>query len=350
MPSEPLLLASLQISVPAAALALVLLLLTFTAHHSQQQRDHRARQLRQTWQRVFFHSLVDLPRAAPPLAPRDAPVVLKLWLEVIESVRGQGHRTLSMQAADLGFERHALKWLDARATHRRMLGAAVLGRMGLSGAFGPMEHLLDDRDPVLSLMAARSLLMIDAERALPLVLPRIALRHDWSLIRIAAMLSDVPTEVLHPLFRVALQDHRSGAAVRLLRLIQPARIEASADMLRRFLYLMQPADVLEAALQVCHHPTLVPAIRELLRHPATRVRREATAAWGRLGGLHDTLSLGQRLLDPAWSVRRQAALALLRMPGLQPLQLQALEKALANAGASAMLAQAQAELRSGVVP
>ena len=62
------------------------------------------------------------------------------------------------------------------------------------------------------------------------------------------MLAEVPTEVLHPLFRQALQDHHSGSAARLLRLLRTARIDGDAPTLVRFLHLVQPADVLEAAL------------------------------------------------------------------------------------------------------
>ena len=321
-----------------------LLLATMVLHVGVRWDRRRVARIRARWKPVFFGAMSGEALTVPAWSERESQIVLYLWLELTELVRGAARQRLAVLAQALNFERSALAWLMHGKRHRRMLAVSVLGRMQAGVASHSLLRLADDPDPVLSLMAVRSLLQIDAEGFLPTFLPQIAHRHDWPLVRIAAMLAEIPTEVLHPMFRQALQDHRSGSAVRLLRLLHTARIDGDLPTLRRFLYLMQPDDVLEAALVAARSPQLVGAVRALRGHPSARVRAQAAAALGRIGAHEDTLQLLLLLGDPDWPVRYQAARALARLPGLDDERLDALHAVLATDEARAMLTQARAEL------
>ena len=342
--SEPSLDALLSLSAASFCLSALLLLATGGVHVWARWQRREVQRIREHWKPVLFHAMSGAPLSLPAWSSADADVLLLLWLEVTELVRGAARERLAALAQELRFEKVALTWLTHSALHRRMLAVSVLGRMRAHEALRPLERIAREADPVLSLMAVRSLLQIDAGDFLPRFLPQIALRPDWPLVRIAAMLAEIPTTVLHPLFRQALQDHRSGSAVRLLRLLRTARIDGDVPTLVRFLYLVQPAEVLEAALMSTRSPQLADAVRALRSHPNARVRVQAAIALGRVGTHDDALRLSIMLNDPVSDVRYQAARALAQLPGLPVSHLDALHAAVASAAGRATLTQARAEL------
>ena len=341
--SEPSVDALLTASALTFGLSALLLLATAGVHVLARRQQRALQQVRARWKPLFFHAMSGAPQPLPPWSQGDAGVVLHLWLEITELVQGAARERLAALAQELRFEKSALTWLGHRALHRRMLAVSVLGRMRAREALQPLERITHEPDPVLSLMAVRSLLQIDAAGFLPHFLPQIALRPDWPLVRIAAMLAEVPTEVLHPLFRQALQDHHSGSAARLLRLLRTARIDGDAPTLVRFLHLVQPADVLEAALMLTRSPQLAGAVRALRGHPDARVRVQAAAALGRVGTQVDALGLSIMVNDVEGEVRYQAARALAQLPGLPATHLAALHAAVPAGPGHAVLTQARAE-------
>ncbi len=336
---------SLVLSLAAATLlaSAIVLSLCFWVQLRKRWRTQRIAELYAQWKPVFLHAMDGERLPLPPRASPRSTVVVQLWLQLSELVRGQAHVRLTDFAHELGFEKMALAWLSSRRLRRRMLSVAVLGLVRSPAGVAPLARLVRDPDPVLSLLALRSLLLIDPAAHLPRCLPDIALREDWPLIRVAAVLAELPSDVVHPLFRKALQDHRSNSAVRLVQLLQPARIEGDAPTLQRFLYLMQPAEVLVAALKATRAPQLVRAVRALIGHPDAEVRTHIAGALGRMGTRDDALRLALMLSDESPAVRYQAAVALTRLPDLPRSHLRVLLSGLMNPQATALVNQALAE-------
>jgi HEAT repeat protein len=78
---------------------------------------------------------------------------------------------------------------------------------------------------------------------------------------------------------------------------------------------------------------------------AGRVRMAAARAIGRIGNREELSVLLQLLPDPVWWVRYHAAHGLVRLEGLQPHELQALQDGARDSFAADMLSQALAERR-----
>ena len=344
MSSETGLQLTSHIAIAAGVLSLILLLATLVTHFWRGRQASGRQRLRAQWMPVFFGVLDGSPVEAPQLRRSQRATVLRLWLDIMELVRGEARQHLAELAQRLQFDQPAARWLRRRSIRRRSLGAAVLGRMRAQGAFPSLVPLLDHPHPTLALLAMRGLLQINAKAALPLCLPKIALRPDWSLIRLAAILADVPRGTLRPAFGRALLAHRNGHPARLLRLLRPARIDPDARALARFLQPFQPPPVLVAALDVVRTPQLLRQVRWLRHHPDRLVRAGAAAAIARVGNRSDLLSLSVMLTDGDWAVRHAAALALVRMPDAEDHRVDTLLAELDNPRASAMLVQARAEV------
>ena len=332
-----------MVAVATMLASLLLLLMCGWVQVLKRRQARRIAQIHARWQPVFLHAMEGQRLPLPRRTLRRSTVVVQLWLRLSELIRGTAQARLAELAHELGFERTALHWLSSRTLRRRMLAVATLGLMRSRAGIRPLARMVRDPDPVLSLLAMRSLLLIDPAAHLPHCLPDIALREDWPLIRVAAVLAELPSDIVHPLFRKALQDHRSHGVVRLVQLLQTARIEGDEPTLRRFLLLMQPADVLVVALRASRSPQLVRAVRGLIGHPDDDVRTHVAAALGRIGTRDDALRLALMLTDDSWAVRYQAAVALTRLPDLEARHLRLLLSSLMNTQATAIVNQAVAE-------
>ncbi|MFD1712462.1 HEAT repeat domain-containing protein [Ottowia flava] len=331
------------IAIVTTLASLVLLLLCGLVQIRKRRQMLRVAEIHAQWRPIFLHAIEGERSELPRGKAQRSVVVVQLWLQLAELIRGTAQARLAAFAHDLGFEHAALRWLSSRALRRRMLGVAVLGLMRSHAGIAPLARMVRDPDPVLSVLAMRSLLLIDAAAHLRHCLPDIAMREDWPLIRVAAVLAELPSEVVHPLFRKALQDHRSKGSVRLLQLLQTARIEGDKPTLERFLLLIQPAEVLVAALKATRSPQLVRAVRGLIGHPNAEVRTHVAIALARIGTRDDALRLALMLSDESWAVRYQAAVALTRLPNLARSHLRLLLSALVNTQATAIINQALAE-------
>lgn len=333
------LLSGLAVFLLTLALLLVISLLRFMA-------DRRARLdavLAARWQPVFFQAIEGLPHEAPRIHGRDREVIMRVWLQFTELLRGEGRVRLSRLAHELQLVGTALRLLQRGDVRGRLLAVVGLGRMQAEEGKLPLQALMNEDNPVLSLLAARSLLQIDPRDTAAAVLAAIGRRGDWSLARVAAMLGEVDAALLGPRLLEALAVADAESVPRLLALLDTVNVGDRWPVLEPLLYPGQPVDTLAAALKVAGDPRALGAARALAAHAAWPVRAQAAAALGRLGGADDAGRLRDLLGDAEWWVRYRAALALVRMPGVNRAQLDQLAAGLHDPFAADMLRQVLAE-------
>jgi HEAT repeat protein len=162
---------------------------------------------------------------------------------------------------------------------------------------------------------------IDVVVGLPQIIVAAALRDDWPLARVVAMLKDCDSELVGPIVAGAIrnelrrQPHDGYAIARLLRLHGVCHAETVRDAVVQVLESAQSPEALAAALGALAHPQDAAHARRLLDHGQWIVRLAAVRALGRFGGPHDRELLERALADPVWWIRYRAAQAIGALPG-----------------------------------
>ena len=281
----------------------------------------------------------------PPreLARHEWADVAALWNHMHEVVRGEARARLEAYGRWAKLPAHARHALEHGPVRGRILAALTLGNLRVATAWAPLAELADGRNPALSYAAARALVRIDAERALPLLIRPLVDREDWAPDRVAGLLAEAgPALVDGPLAEAALDVARPGR-LRALRFLAALRCPGLDGVVRRLLTTDDEGEVLAAALALAAAPDVLPAVRRLATHPAWLVRTQAAAALGRLGQPTDVETLRTMLLDEAWWVRFRAAQALGALPFVSLEAFMALAEEEPDASAREALAHVAAE-------
>ena len=286
-------------------------------------RWRRARALRQVqafetrWRPVLMAASMgpvdaDLPR----LAPRDQFAFLKLWTYLHESVHGDASMHLNHLARRLKCHEAARRMIDGRHRASRLLAILTLGHLREDSARHALRNAAATPDTVLSLLAARALIQIDASGGAESLFPLVVSRRDWDIPRLTRILAPArdacQTLIVESIVRLG-----SPARMRVLELAAALRLDLPTRQLALLIQPEEPPEVIAAALRLVRHPQHVPALRGLLGHADWHVRYESVGALARLGGADDIRALARLLQDEQWWVRYGAAQALVASPMLR---------------------------------
>lgn len=340
-PSDPLLRFAIYSGVAVFLLTVVLLAAIAILRFTSDRRRRIELALARRWQPVFLHAIEGLPFAPPRIHRRDREIILRLWIHFTESIRGDASVRLRQLALDLEFDRTSRELLVRRKMLARLVAIVALGRMKSADAWDQLVDLLTSSNPTLSLLAARSLLQIDASRSAAIVLGEFMRRDDWPLVKVSNMIAEAPREAISGPLQEALTQVSPQNAPRLLSLSAPWG--DSWPALLALLSADHPPATLAAALKACSDPRGLDLVRRLATHRDWIVRTQAAATLGRIGGQEDSLRLQAMLSDPEWWVRYRAASALAHMPGVSRQQLTALCAQLSDRFAADILRQVLAE-------
>jgi hypothetical protein len=343
---DPLLRFALLSGIAVFAITLLLLAAIVILRLFADRREAREAAIRQGWQPVFLQAIDGLPYEMPRIHGRDREVIMLVWLQFTEMLRGAARDRLRAMARELQLPGTAQRLLQRGDMRGQLLAVVALGRMQAAAAADALAALMADENPVLSLLAARSLLQIDAERAAAPVMAAIARRDDWSRARVATMLGDARDAALGPALLAALAASTAAEATRLLPLLDVVPTADRWPLLAPRLAADSP-DTLVAALKVVADPRALADVRRLAGHAAWAVRAQAAAALARVGNQDDLALLQTLLADREWWVRYRAAQALLRLPFVTREWLGALAAGMTDRYAADMLRQVLAEATAG---
>lgn len=339
-PSEPLLKFALYSGLTVFLLTLILIGTIAYLRYRTDRLQRLQKQLLSHWEPIFIHVAEGLPIDLPPASQREKESILLSWIEFTESIRGAAHVRLRNLALQLGLDRVALEFLQHPNIRKQLAGIVGLGRMKSDAACFRLRDLVRSDNPILSLLAARSLLQIGEAQAPAIVLAEVARRDDWSLAKVASMLREVtPTELATPLTAV-IRTAPPSALPRLLRLLENAQLDDTWSILEPLLRINQPAEVIASALRSCNDPRSLETVRLLTTHDQWIVRARAATILGNIGDATDRYRLQSMLGDPEWWVRYRASLALVRMPLVSRQKLERLASELKDHFAADILRQA----------
>ncbi len=252
--------------------------------------------------------------AMPKLLRGDRQLFLHEWNAVQESLLGEAQGRLTAFGFYAGLDTLAWQWLHHRKLSTRLLATATLGHMRVARAWDPLLEQLDSRESLLSLMAARALAQIDAQRAMPVIIPLILAREDWTAGRLASILTRAGHEaVVGPLLDT-LAAATTEQAVILLNFMNILPAAYTDDAIGYLLEKSTDAELISACLKALSSPMRLPRVRQLTRHEQWHVRLNAVEYLGRAGSESDIKYIIRALQDREWWVRYRAAQALCRLP------------------------------------
>ncbi len=237
---------------------------------------------------------------------------LILWNQFHESMNDSARHHLKAVALRLKLDEAARKLLDTNDTQRRLVAVIALGHLRDKGAWKVVEEVVQSRNSLLSLAALRSLFLIDASRAVDVLLSSHSARNDWPITNLKAIVSEADSSaVSEELVRGA------GIAMptelpRLIALMD----SADENLAGGFLRTSKDTQVLVACLKSRHLPKNLGLLTPLAKSPSWQVRTQLARALGSILTKGDEHILIGLLSDDVWWVRFRAAQSLTRLPFL----------------------------------
>lgn len=285
------------------------------------RRQRRRERLLARWRPLIMRGVSGRSVGLPELQRGDFADFAQLWIHFHEVLGGESRERLNQIGRAVGLAEMASERLDSKVGEAQLLAILTLGHLGERTAWERLLDLAEHPNLVTSITAARALVLIDADEAMPLLAPIIERRDDWPLARIGAILHEAgPDAVSLPLVNVVTQAEW-GRMARLIRLLKYTEGRLTLTVVRAVTRCTSDPDIVAACLQLIR---LLPGLpdkrdaevaRRFLQAEDWRVRVQAALALGRVGVAEDRAALAALLTDRQWWVRYRAAQALLELPG-----------------------------------
>jgi hypothetical protein len=312
--SDPVYIFAFWLGVGVTALAVLMMALILLMRQLVLHRDRVHARAVAFWREYLVPNPDPEPAEVPRLRRQDLAGFLEVWNAVHEPLQGETTPYLARVAREVELERWLLPRLARGTFHSRLMAIIAMGHVKNPEYFHRMRQFIDDKNPTVSLCAARALMQIDPERAVSQFVPRIVSRGDWSQGSIAAILAESDAaKVSQELSGVTLQANVE-IAPRLIRFLAGVSPDAASPIVREMLGSATDERVLSTCLQVMTSRDDLDAVRPLLAHQRWHVRMQAAVTLGRLGVPGDEQRLVALLGDKQWWVRYRAAQALLKLP------------------------------------
>ena len=280
--------------------------------------------------------LPDLPRSS-------LMYFLNEWNVLHDILRGSAGLRLNALARRMDIDRAAWSLLNHGRMSDQLIAIATLGHLGEVGAWDRLLELLESEHTLISLMAAKALINIDAARAIPLVLPLVTRRDDWAAARVSSLLREAgPAATSRPL-QQAILDGTPEEATRLIGFLPTVHRSIAGKVVHEMLRRSVDDRVTAVCLRVADSPLELPQVRHLVNHPRWHIRMRAATVLGRIGYKQDKRLLERLLCDTEWWVRYRAAQALTGLPFMDRKELKRIRERLDDRFGRDMMDQVIAE-------
>lgn len=334
--------------IVVVAMALLMLLVILVMRQVVVRRERNRERASALWRRILLESAQGLDTSVPRLPRSDVPGFIDAWNGVHQQLGDHDNPGLQHVAQTVGLENHLYVAIDHGSFHNRVMSIVALGFLKSRTHFDRLARYLDDRSTIISLSAARALMLIDPPRAVTMLVPHIVSRPDWPQGGVSEILHEAsPAMVSKELGEVALRAN-ADVAPRLVRFLAEVSPGEAAPVIRQILASPPDDHLISTCLQVISNADDLDMVRPLLNHERWHVRMHAASALGRLGNAADQGSLLPLLTDAQWWVRYRAAQALMRLSGVDEPAMQAIRAAQTDRFACDVLDQVMAERNMGV--
>lgn len=311
--SDPKIVFAFWLGVAVVAMTLVMLGVIIVMRQMILRRERIHVDAVAFWKLIVVATPDDAAQVIPPLPTRDVPGFLEVWNEVHEPLHGDTTPHLARVARETGLEAHLHKRLAHGGFHNHLVAIIATGHVQGGESFHRVEKFIDDKNPIVSLCAARALMQIDPTRAVSMFVPQIVRRSDWSQGSVATILQEVGADSVSRELSEATLQANADIAPRLIRFLASVSPEAAAPIIRKTLLSSLDERLISTCLQVMTNQDDLDCVRPLLAHPRWHVRMQAAVTLGRIGIPGDEHRLAAILSDGQWWVRYRAAQALMKL-------------------------------------
>lgn len=340
---------ALYCALGLGALTLLVMIQVMLLGEVARRRASRRQLFNDQW-RPFFAlcSLGDeLPEPVPAL-PRGRQLWFLLqWNKTQLQLRGAARERMNRALIALGMDRHALALLGGRV-RGKLIGLTCLRHLADQGYWDAVQPLLMNRNVVVSLSAAQTLIAMDAARAMQLILPAAVTRLDWALPRLANLCQQSGEQAVTLPLLIALAGSEDPRRERLIPLLVHGDPRHAAPWARARLEEDAAPEQLQVALRcLCElgDPRDRVRLQRAVQHNDSNVRLAALQALHKQARNEDSELFLPLLADSSWWVRQAAADSLATLPGVTPERLQELLAKVEDRYGQDALRRAIAEVR-----
>jgi hypothetical protein len=283
-------------------------------------RQKREQQFLSFWQPLLMESLEETPTRVPPVHKKNHLSFLTLWTYMHESLRDEARENLSRVACLAGMDAVARKWIDQGNTRERLIAIQVAGQLRDASSWDALLNAAENSANTDSLIAARSLMRIDAVRGVEVLMPLIARRRDWPQAVVAEILREAGPEIISAPLSSAIHCATAENLPRLIRLLEVALVTVTAPAIREVLRRNTEQEIITSCLKMLNSPEDRSVIQTFLTDERWQVRVQAVSALGRIGSDEDVPLLVKALNDGQWWVRYRAAQSLANLVSPEQLE------------------------------
>jgi len=306
-----------------------------------------------------------LPKLQAQLQPSDQQLLVRLFAELLQKVRGDYAGRMVDFMRDLGLRDRCVERLRSRFASQRAEACSLLGVFGDPAVLSALERMLDDESVDVRIEAARALAKHGAIRSVDQILDKLAIGTETRSLSALDIFRSLNRDAVPELIRVLETSNREAVnllAVDALSHIGDLRaVPAMLKLMRAPILLAGPAAAVSApakpepatgdmrqavqdsnrlqrralpeprrrrrtrsistnlqlaivqALSRLDDPRALPGIIAALDDPAAEVRAQAALCAGNLGSIEAVPVLEKLLRDENWWVRYHAAEALFKL-------------------------------------
>lgn len=348
-PDDGTLQLALKCALGLGTLTLLVMIQVMLLGEIARRRAARRQVFNDQW-RPFFAlcSLGDeLPQPLPAL-PRGRQLWFLLqWNRTQLQLRGAARERMNRALIALHMDRHALVLLGGRV-RGKLIGLTCLRHLADIAHWDAVQPLLMNRNVVVSLAAAQTLIAMDATRAMQLILPAAVTRPDWALPRLASLCQQAGEQAVTMPLLIALAGSEDPRRERLIPLLVHGDPRHAAPWARARLEEDAAPEQLQVALRcLCElaDPRDRGRLLRTVKHDNPDVRLAALQALHKQARNDDSDVFLPLLGDSSWWVRQAAADSLATLPGVTPERLQELLTKVQDRYGQDALRRAIAEVR-----
>lgn len=348
MRSEQVLIIAHWVSIAVVALVMFLMVYILVMRVSLLLKERRYRELSALWGPILLNEGNSRLNRLPRIGYADRFSFLIMWNMLREERDGDvaTRDWMNSVAGATGIDRIARRLLDKRGTRKKLLAVVTLGQLRDKSQWEKLRQMALSDHALLSLAATQAMVRIDAEAAVPIIIPLVVSRLHWPAAKVASILGEIgPDRVSQPLADAVTQASVDEMQ-RLIPYLETCHDAVALPAVRRILKDPRDDKVIGPCLYVIgkfRDPKDLKLVRQYLTHPRWHVRAHAAACLGRLGKKEDEEKLATLLADPEWWVRYRAAQAIVDLPSSTMDSIRQLKKELGDRYARDILAQAIAE-------
>lgn len=265
------------------------------------------------WRPHLLETVDAVPDQLPRVKRAEWFVFLILWNQFHESIKGAARQRLKALALRLRLDAAARDLLNSNSADNRLVAVTALGHLGDKGSWNIVEEVVQSRNSLLSMAALKSLFLIDASRAVDVLLSSLGARSDWPTAQLKTIVAEADSSIVSEELVRGAGIAMPAELPRLIALMDSADATLAKGLLRALLRTSKDTEVLVACLKSRHLSKDLGLLTPLARSTSWQVRTQLARALGSIIARGEEHILIAMLSDDVWWVRFRAAQSLARL-------------------------------------